>query len=197
MGAEVRSASWRFLPPDALQEHIHHSLEDSVARSYLASVAVALLACTTASAQDSLEADRAAVLAAMDFGSNAIRNRDWAAYSQFWANSPDIEVIHPAAREWLIGWDTVAVKYRAVISDTSIKYSFATIRRNAHVSPSRDMAWGTDETRITITQGTRTTEILQWSTFVFERRDGTWRLVHAHASVPPAPRPATRPQGGG
>lgn len=162
-------------------------------RSVLAAFAATLLASAPATAQASLEADKAAVFAAMDRGANALRDKDWTAYSQLWANSPEIEILHPAAREWLVGWDTVAAKYRALITDTTARYSFTTMRRSAHVSRSRDMAWGTEETKITITQGGRSTDVLQWSTFVFERRDGKWRLVHAHASVPPAPRAPARP----
>lgn len=76
-----------------------------------------------------------------------------------------------------------------MIADTSTHYSFDTLRRNVHVSQAGDMAWGTDETRITITRGQRSSVVTQWSTYVFERREGKWRLVHAHASVPPPPRP--------
>lgn len=158
-------------------------------RRLIIGIAAALLAATSASAQAPLEADRAAVLAAMDVGTNALLKKDWSAYAQFWANTPDIEILHPAARERLVGWDAIAAKYRALFADTSAQYSVTTVRRDAHLSPARDMAWGTDETKITITRGSRTIEILQWSTFVFEQRDGKWRLVHAHASVPPAPRP--------
>ncbi len=151
------------------------------------------VAAGAAAAQSPLEADKAAVSAAMDSGTAALISRDWAAYSRLWANSAEIEVIHPAAREWLVGWDTIATKYRRIIADTSFHYQFTTLRRNVHISPQRDMAWGTDESRIGITQGARPTEVLQWSPFVFERARGQWRLVHAHASVPPAPRPGARP----
>ena len=161
-------------------------------RTLVASLALTFLATDIAAAQSLLEADKVAVSAAMDAGTAALLNRDWAAYARFWANSPEIEVMHPAGREWLVGWDTIAVKYRRIIADTSVHYEFTTLRRNVHISPQRDMAWGTDESRIRITQAARTTELLQWSTFVFERVDGQWRLVHAHASLPATPRPSGR-----
>jgi ketosteroid isomerase-like protein len=160
-------------------------------RNLFNAVVVALVSSAETFAQTSREADSAAVSAAMDVGADALKRRDWAAYTQFWANRPDIEVMHPASREWLIGWDTIATKYRGVISDTSAQYSFTTLRRNVHISPAGDMAWGTDETRISVTRGSRTTAVLQWSTYVFERQDGKWRLVHAHASVPPRPPSST------
>lgn len=140
-------------------------------------------------AQSPLEADRAAIIAAIDAGARALQTKDWAAYSRFWANATDIEIIHPSAREWLVGWDTVARKYRAVITDTTVQYSFTPVRRNVHVSPSRDMAWVTEELRMTV-RAARVQELTQWSTYVFERRGGEWRLVHGHASIPPVPRPS-------
>ncbi len=145
--------------------------------------------CATLSPRVNVDRERAAVQAAMARGARALVDRDWPSYTRFWSNDSTIEVLHPAAREWIVGWDSTAQKYRALISDSSIAYRFTTLRQNIHVSPSGDMAWVTQEDRIDITRtGAQPQSVVQWSTSVFVKQAGQWRLVHAHASVPPRPR---------
>ena len=147
---------------------------------------VGMTGCASLSPRPDLTLAREEVRAAMARGARALEQHDWPSYTRFWANDSTIEVIHPAAREWVIGWDSTSRKYRAVIADTSVSYRITTGRQNVHLSPAGDMAWVTQEDRLEISRaGGRTQTILQWSTSVFEKRSGQWRLVHAHASVPP------------
>lgn len=142
--------------------------------------------CATLSRRPDPDLERENVRAAMARGTRALEQHDWPSYTRFWANDSSIEVIHPAAREWVIGWDSTARKYHALIADTSTSYRFTTLRQNVHLSRSGDMAWVTQEDRIEITRaGASMQSIVQWSTSVFEKRGSEWRLVHGHASVPP------------
>lgn len=145
-------------------------------------VVACLVSCTppTTSSSD----DQAAIKALLASGTRALASHDWAEYSQFWANDADIEVIHPASAVWIVGWDSVAAKYRQVIGDTGTHISAENRRQRIHVSPSRDMAWVTQEDLLQVGPPGKQVPVVQWSTSVYEKRSGQWRLVHAHASIP-------------
>jgi ketosteroid isomerase-like protein len=145
--------------------------------------------CATLGPRVNPEAEQVAIREAMARGARALEQHDWPSYTRFWANDPTIEVLHPAGREWIVGWDSTARKYQALIADTATTYRFTNLRQSIHVSPRGDMVWVTQEDRIDLTRaGGPTQSVTQWSTSVFEKRAGEWRLVHAHASVPPRPR---------
>lgn len=144
-----------------------------------------LTACATNRQGAARATDEAQIRALVDRGTRALETHSWDSYAAFWANDADIEVMHPAATEWVVGWDSVAAKYRRLIADTSTSISAQNRRQHIHLSPSRDMAWVTQEDILHIGTAGREVSVVQWSTAVYEKRNGQWRLVHAHASIPP------------
>lgn len=47
------------------------------------------------------------VRAVWDEASSAFAAKDWARYADTWAHEPQLQVIHPSARDWIVGWDTL------------------------------------------------------------------------------------------
>ena len=149
---------------------------------------VLVTGCRSASPGLDVAAERDAVRAVIDRGTRALVQHDWNAYTTFWANDPDISVVHPAGREWVNGWDAVSAKYSAVIADTSTQINAINLKQDIHMSPSGDMAYVTQQDSLHFTTRGQTVSLLQWSPAVFQKRTGQWRLVHAHASqVAPQP----------
>lgn len=151
-------------------------------RSALSLWAIVLGACGGAAPAVDLDAEREAVRQAMERGTRALERHDWSAYAAFWANDPEISVIHPASREWVDGWDAIASKYRALIADTSVQIRATSLRQDIHLAPSGDMAWVAQQDSLYFTSRGETDAVLQWSTAVFERREGHWKAVHGHAA---------------
>ena len=144
-----------------------------------------LLACEAPTPSPDLTAEQDAVHNALVQGVLAFENHDWPAYAALWAKDPGISIVHPGAREWVDGWEAVGKKYRAVISDTSIHITATTFRQDIHVSPSGDVAWVTQQDTLSFAQNGQSQALLQWSTAILEKREGAWKLVHAHASQMP------------
>lgn len=166
-----------------LVDAIRRFFPDAVQLRSAASLCVLLLgACGVSTPAIDLDAEREAVRELMARGTRALEQHDWNVYSTFWANDPDVSVIHPASREWVDGWDGIASKYRAVIADSSAQIRASNLRQDIHVAPSGDMAWVTQQDSLHFTGRGQTTAVLQWSTAVFEKRRGEWRAVHGHAA---------------
>lgn len=126
--------------------------------------------------------DRAQIRAVWDHASHAVCTGNWPEYEDVWAHGPEIELMHPGEREWLVGWDAIGPKYRALLT-SGFRCEAITREMRIRVAPSREMAWATVEVELRMSGQSAVTS---WQTAVFERREGRWRLVHGHASVPPA-----------
>jgi hypothetical protein len=103
---------------------------------------------------------------------NALTTKDWDAYSRFWAHESDIQVIHPAERDWTTGWEHVVSRYRAVI-ESPVTLSATTRKFEVNVAPSGEVAWATIEAAISVNG----IEQVSWQVVVFKRLDGQWRAV--------------------
>jgi hypothetical protein len=121
----------------------------------------------------------------------ALTTKDWEAYSRFWAHQPDIQVIHPAERDWTCGWEQVESKYRAVM-ESPVTLSATTRRFEVDLAPSGDVAWAAIEAAI----GVNGVEHVSWQIVVFQRLQGRWRAVLAlDAALPEPTRVASAREG--
>ena len=77
------------------------------------------------------DTEKRLIRAAWDMAVTALTERNWEAYSQFWAHEPYIDVIHPAARDWTSGWDQVATKYRAFIEAPIVDGDYSKVQRQS------------------------------------------------------------------
>lgn len=110
--------------------------------------------------------DKAEIRALWNEMSEAVCSGDWESYSNLWAHEPDIELIHPGQREWLVGWESIGPKYKKLLeSDFRCELDTQTMR--IHVSSSGEMAWLTAEVMIRVEGNSEATRM--WETGVFEK----------------------------
>jgi len=144
---------------------------------------ISIISILSCSPEIDIGIEKQKIEALLDKNTIAFENRDWNSYESFWMQDSTIEVIHPDNNEWLVGWKNVKSKYKAIF-DSQFSAKLLDTKRNIHVSDSAEMSWMTSRDIIQIIVGTDTSVVTQWSTAVFEKRYGEWRIVHAHASTP-------------
>ena len=93
------------------------------------------------------------------------------------SHDPALLSIGTAPEEWLMGFDAIALIYRAQIGAVGdIKIEGGPITAFC----AGDVGWVADRPRITLPDGKT---ITMRSTLVFHRQDGAWKLVQQHNSV--------------
>lgn len=132
--------------------------------------------------------DAARIRTLWNRASEALCTGDWETYRELWAPADHIEVIHPHEGDWRVGWDEIETGYRSR-SESGFRCEVETRVMRIHASPAGEMAWATAEVLIKATDPPM--ERTLWQSLVFEKIEGRWRLVHAHASVPQASRAET------
>lgn len=110
----------------------------------------------------------------------ALCNGDWAGYRRLWASGDQVELMHPATAQRLVGSDSVLAYYKNLI-DSGFRCSYRTDRFTAQVSESGEAAWASAEGTVEVPGQTGSKQRI-WYTLVFANSGGTWGLVHAHAS---------------
>ena len=127
-----------------------------------------------------MEQEKGVILKVWQQGIEALENNNWDSYSEYWAHSDYIQIIHPKEKEWLQGQDTIGPSYKEFIEqNTEIETESWDI--NIRVSEDAKMAWLTCKTKIKmVTEDTL--EFESWRTNVFEKLEGEWKRVYGHAS---------------
>jgi ketosteroid isomerase-like protein len=108
----------------------------------------------------------------------AFETLDIAEMDEVWAHGEHARCVHPG---WplLSGWDAVRSSWETIFANTEeMRFTLSDV----NVNVSGPLAWVTcTENILSDVQGRVTvTSIL--ATNLFERADGSWRLVHHHAS---------------
>lgn len=134
-------------------------------------VSVLTVGCSSQAPAD-VDSEKRLIREAWDQAVVALSEKNWEAYSQFWAHEANIQVIHPAARDWTTGWEELALKYKTFI-DSPVRLSATTRRFDVNVAPSGDVAWVTIEAVVRVDE----TERLSWQVAVFRKVQGRWRAV--------------------
>jgi hypothetical protein len=143
---------------------------------------IALLSINGCQPQPDLAEEARAIRELWEAGGKALENRDFDAYSNFWANNERVQVMHPDVPEWLVGWSALGPRYQERRADGP-DLRGRTYDWTVTVSPSAEMAWATMKVEVQmITSDTLT--FVAWECAVFEKLDGSWRLVQVHASTP-------------
>ncbi|MBS1849453.1 MAG: nuclear transport factor 2 family protein [Acidobacteria bacterium] len=100
---------------------------------------------------------------------------------QFYAQGP--HVFFDVAPLQYASWD----EFRAGVSKELANFKSATFTVNddAQLHPKGDMVWGTATVKMdaTLKSGKRELATFRW-TFVMEKQEGKWLLVHEHVSQP-------------
>lgn len=143
---------------------------------------VALLTVVGCQPRPDLAEEARAIRELWEAGGRALENRDFDAYSHFWANDERVQVMHPDIPEWLVGWSILGPRYKERMAEgpdlRGLTYDWTVT-----VSPSAEMAWATMKVEVKVIT-TDTLTFIAWESAVFEKLDGSWRLVHVHMSTP-------------
>jgi hypothetical protein len=119
-----------------------------------------------------IDSEKHLIRQAWDYALAALADKSWEAYSGFWAHEPYIQVIHPAARDWTLGWERVALKYKAFM-ESPVKLSANTRTFDVNVAPSGDLAWVTIEAAISVNG----VEHVSWQVLILRKHEGHWEAV--------------------
>jgi hypothetical protein len=143
---------------------------------------IALLSMIGCQPRPDLAEEALAIRELWEAGGKALENRDFDAYSNFWANNERVQIMHPDVPEWLVGWSTLGPRYQERMAGgpdlRARTYDWAIT-----VSPSAEMAWATMKVEVQVITSDTVT-FVAWESAVFEKLDGSWRLVQVHMSTP-------------
>lgn len=124
---------------------------------------------------DPEESTRRQVSAANRAFYDAFESLDMARMQAVWSADPLIACVHPGW-ELLLGWEQVMESWRAIFANTlSIRFNLS----GELVLVRGDVAW------VHVTEDISSSGLPAGSTAatnIFERRDGSWLMLHHHAS---------------
>jgi uncharacterized protein (TIGR02246 family) len=128
-----------------------------------------------------IEAERAAVKAVLESYVESVENEDMELYAKNVAHDPDM-VNYGGFGDPIIGWDAlkeVMDNQNAQLSNTEIEVSDMAI----HVSETGNLAWATSLWKLKATMGENFVEFPIRCTWILERRETGWVIVHFHKSM--------------
>jgi uncharacterized protein (TIGR02246 family) len=128
-----------------------------------------------------IEAETAAVKAVLDDYVASIEDEDMELYAKNMAHDPDM-VNYGGFGGPIIGWDAlkqVIENQNASLSETEIEVSNMAI----HVSETGKLAWATCLWSLKAMMGENPIELPVRCTWILEKRDGKWVIVHFHKSM--------------
>jgi ketosteroid isomerase-like protein len=112
----------------------------------------------------------------------AVEGRDIGLLPKVAAQDADSVWIGAGAGDWLVGFDALEQAMRAqnaALQDIHIQVSDETV----HVSPSGDMVWATNQWVFNAQMGDHQMALPLRCTWILEKRDGQWIIVHFHKSA--------------
>jgi uncharacterized protein (TIGR02246 family) len=132
--------------------------------------------------QANIEAEKSAVKAVLDQYVASIENEDMDAYARLVANDPDM-VNFGGFGEPIMGWDALKQTIEgqnAALSETKITVG----HMNIHVSETGTLAWATCLWNLKAKMGENPIELPIRCTWILEKRNNRWVIVHFHKSMP-------------
>jgi len=132
--------------------------------------------------QRSVEVDRSAIKAVLDSYILSIENEDIELYGKIFVHDPDMVNFGTGANERIVGWETLkkAIEdQNAALSETKITQSDVTI----NISSDRQFAWATSLWNFKATMETQVMQLPIRCSWILEKQDNEWKIVHFHKSV--------------
>lgn len=147
-------------------------------------LAVAAMLQLTPAAESGMGPDARDVRSVLDRYTKACNNKDLGSVSEVFAHDPDIVLIPTYIGQRCVGWKNVAAWYKALFSSDDkfrMRHSDIKIRifgsgQSACLVCDQDGS-GTYQGEAFTFEGVRTT-------WVLEKQEGQWRVIHAHWSLP-------------
>ena len=134
--------------------------------------------------QVDVDAETAAVAAALNDYFEGAKTGDIERIAKAWADDPNIRITAPIAGASLVGWEQYRDHLNTYIDDESFKVNFITVRdQDIKISRSGDVAWFSENVdEEFVFQGQIVTFAdMRW-TGVLEKREGNWKIVQIHVS---------------
>lgn len=130
----------------------------------------------------SAESERALVKAALDAFVRAVERHDLDGLPGVVAQDPDLVWIGTGADEWIVGYE--ALKGVLQVQNQPLEYiRIAVSEETIHLSPDEQVAWATNRWVFRARMGGEELELPLRCTWVAEKREAGWVLVHSHKSV--------------
>jgi uncharacterized protein (TIGR02246 family) len=147
-------------------------------------LAVAVMFQLSPADESGMGPDTRDVRSVLDKYTKACNSKDFGSISQVFAHDPDIVLIPTYIPQRCVGWKNVAAWYKALFSSEDkfrMQHSNIAIRifgsgQSACLVCDQDGS-GTYQGEAFIFEGVRTT-------WVLEKQEGQWRVIHAHWSLP-------------
>ena len=129
-----------------------------------------------------IEADKTAIKTALDSYIKSIENEDIQLYGDIFVHDPDMVNFGTAASQRIVGWDALkkAIEdQNAALAGTKITQTDVTV----NVSPEGRFAWATSLWNFKTTMQAQTIALPVRCTWILEKRNNKWAIVHFHKSV--------------
>ena len=127
-------------------------------------------------------AEKDAVKAALEDWITAVESKDMTLLSGTVAHDFDLVWIGVGANDWLVGWTALEQAMQAqnaALDDIHIMVSDETI----HFSQDERLAWATSRWVFAAQMGDQPFQMPLRCTWILERREAGWVIVHFHKSV--------------
>ncbi len=108
----------------------------------------------------------------------ALKNKNWEEYQNYWFQDTTLNVLHPSQRDWAKGWHAVQKRYKSFcesdVNMDNIKMPKADVFE-VYIAPGGEFAWAVIEQRVFSGE----VEFFHsWYILVYRKIDGKW-LVNA------------------
>jgi len=130
----------------------------------------------------SAESERALVKAALDAFVRTVEERNLDGLSGVVAQDPDLMWIATGEDEWIVGYDALKEAMRA--QNEALEYIRISVSEETiHLSPSEQVAWATNRWVFRARMAGNELKLPLRCTWVAEKREAGWVLVHSHKSL--------------
>jgi ketosteroid isomerase-like protein len=129
-----------------------------------------------------VETEKSAIKSVLDGYITSIENADIESYGKILAHDPDMVNFGTDATERIVGWNAlreVILAQNAALSGTKITQSDVTI----NVAPDGRFAWATSMWDFKASMEGQSVELPARCTWILEKQDAGWVIVHFHKSV--------------
>ena len=130
----------------------------------------------------SSETERALVKAVIDAWIQSVEGRNLDRLPGVVAQDPGLVWIGTEEGDWIVGYDALKEAMRA--QNEALQYIRISVSEETiHLSPSEQVAWATNRWVFKARMGGEELELPLRCTWVAEKRDAGWVLVHFHKSL--------------
>jgi len=130
----------------------------------------------------SAESERALVKATLDAFIRAVEERSLERLPGVVAQDSDLSWIGTGEGEWIVGYDALKEAMRA--QNEALEYIRISVSEETiHLSPSEQVAWATNRWVFRARMAGNELKLPLRCTWVAEKREAGWVLVHSHKSL--------------